>query len=78
MIAGIERIWDPIRLLYLILVLSVTALGMISFMFLLMVRRGRSAVPRAIFGVLNTLLYFPSGAIYPTEDFRPGCDGSPW
>ena len=30
MIAGIERIWDPVRLLYLIVVLSVTALGMIS------------------------------------------------
>ena len=26
-------------------------------------------VPRAIFGVLNTLLFFPSGAIYPTEGF---------
>ena len=24
-------------------------------------------IPRAIFGVLNTLLYFPSGAIYPVE-----------
>jgi len=69
MIAGIERIWDPIRLLYLILVLSVTALGMISFMFLLMVRVDDPLVPRAIFGVLNTLLYFPSGAIYPTEGF---------
>jgi ABC-2 type transport system permease protein len=69
MIAGIERIWDPVRLLYLILVLSVTALGMISFMFLLMVRVDDPLVPRAIFGVLNTLLYFPSGAIYPTEGF---------
>jgi ABC-2 type transport system permease protein len=69
MIAGIERIWDPVRLLYLIVVLSVTALGMISFMFLLMVRVDDPLVPRAIFGVLNTLLYFPSGAIYPTEGF---------
>jgi ABC-2 type transport system permease protein len=24
-------------------------------------------LPRAIFGVLNTLLYFPSGAVYPVE-----------
>jgi ABC-2 type transport system permease protein len=24
-------------------------------------------VPRAIFGVLNTVLYFPSGAVYPQE-----------
>jgi ABC-2 type transport system permease protein len=26
-------------------------------------------VPRAIFGVLNTLLFFPSGAIYPIRAF---------
>jgi ABC-2 type transport system permease protein len=26
-------------------------------------------VPRAIFGVLNTLLYFPSGAVYPPQGF---------
>ena len=48
---------------------------MISFMFLLMVRVGDPLVPRAIFGVLNTLLYFPSGAIYPSKDFPSGCDG---
>ncbi len=28
-------------------------------------------MPRAIFGVLNTLLYFPSGAVYPQQAF-PG------
>ncbi len=69
LIAGIERLWDPVRLVYLVIVLSVTALAMISFMFLLMVRVDNPLVPRAIFGVLNTLLYFPSGAIYPTEGF---------
>jgi len=26
-------------------------------------------IPRAVFGILNTLLYFPSGAIYPTQAF---------
>lgn len=69
LIAGIEQLWDPVRLVYLVIVLSVTALAMISFMFLLMVRVSDPLVPRAIFGVLNTLLYFPSGAIYPTEGF---------
>jgi ABC-2 type transport system permease protein len=71
LIAGIERLWDPVRLVYLVVVLGVTALAMISFMFLLMVRVNDPLVPRAIFGVLNTLLFFPSGAIYPTEGF-PG------
>jgi ABC-2 type transport system permease protein len=28
-------------------------------------------VPRAMFGILNTLLFFPSGAIYPINAF-PG------
>ena len=69
LIAGIERIWDPVRLLYLLLVVGSASLAMISFMFLVMVRVNDPLVPRAIFGVLNTLLFFPSGAIYPVEGF---------
>ena len=38
-------------------------------MFLLVVRITDPLVPRAIFGVLNTLLFFPSGAIYPINAF---------
>jgi ABC-2 type transport system permease protein len=69
LIAGIDRLWDPMRLLYLCVVLVCTSLAMISFMFLIMVRVSDPLVPRAIFGVLNTLLFFPSGAIYPIEGF---------
>jgi ABC-2 type transport system permease protein len=69
MIAGIERLWDPMRLIYMVIVLSSAALAMISFMFLLMVRVNDPLVPRAMFGVLNVLLFFPSGAIYPIEGF---------
>lgn len=69
MIAGIDRIWDPLRLAYILLVVAAGSLTMISFMFLLMVRVSDPLVPRAIFGVLNTLLFFPSGAIYPVEGF---------
>jgi ABC-2 type transport system permease protein len=69
LIAGIDRIWDPVRLFYLVIVLAVASLAMISFMFLVMVRVNDPLVPRAIFGVLNTLLFFPSGAIYPTAGF---------
>jgi ABC-2 type transport system permease protein len=71
LIAGIDRLWDPVRLIYLAAVLTTTSVAMISFMFLLMVRVSDPLVPRAMFGVLNTLLYFPSGAIYPVEGF-PG------
>ncbi|MBZ5662647.1 MAG: ABC transporter permease [Acidobacteriia bacterium] len=69
LIAGISRLWDPVRLVYLGMVLTTTSVAMLSFMFLLMVRVSDPLVPRAIFGVLNTLLYFPSGAIYPIEGF---------
>lgn len=69
LIAGIPRIWDPLRLVYLVAVVAIASLTMISFMFLVMVRVSDPLVPRAIFGVLNTLLFFPSGAIYPTEGF---------
>jgi ABC-type polysaccharide/polyol phosphate export permease len=69
LIAGIDRLWDPLRLFYLMFVLGTTSVAMISFMFLMMVRVSDPLVPRAMFGVLNTLLYFPSGAIYPVEGF---------
>ena len=69
LIAGIERIWDPVRLVYLALVVLVASVAMISLMFLVMVRVDDPLVPRAIFGVLNMLLFFPSGAVYPVEAF---------
>lgn len=68
-IAGIPNPMDPIRLLKLLLVIAATALALISMMFLMMVRVNDPLVPRATFGVLNTLLYFPSGAVYPVYGF---------
>jgi ABC-2 type transport system permease protein len=53
------------------LLVIATSLALISMMFLLMVRVSDPLVPRAIFGVLNTVLFFPSGAVYPTEAFPP-------
>jgi len=71
LIAGIPRIWDPVRLVYLCVVILAASIAMISLMFLVMVRVDDPLVPRAIFGVLNMLLFFPSGAVYPVEAF-PG------
>ena len=59
------------RLFRLFVVIVVTAFALISLMFLLMVRVTDPLLPRAVFGVLNTLLYFPSGAVYPQQGF-PG------
>lgn len=69
LIAGVPGLWEPMKLVYLMIVVAVASLCMISFMFLIMVRIDDPLVPRAIFGVLNTLLFFPSGAIYPTSGF---------
>ena len=71
MIAGIPNAFDPMRLLRLFVVVCVTAFALISLMFLLMVRVSDPMLPRMIFGVLNTVLYFPSGAVYPQQGF-PG------
>jgi ABC-2 type transport system permease protein len=71
LIAGVPNPLDPIRLLRLFVVIVVTAFALISMMFLLMVRVSDPLMPRAIFGVLNTVLYFPSGAVYPQQGF-PG------
>jgi ABC-2 type transport system permease protein len=45
------------------------ALGMILFMFTLMARVSNPLTPRALFGILNVLTFFPSGALYPTESY---------
>ena len=71
LIAGVPNPFDPMRLLRLFVVINITAMALVSMMFLIMVRVSDPLMPRAIFGVLNTLLYFPSGAVYPQQAF-PG------
>ncbi|HUA65104.1 MAG TPA: ABC transporter permease [Alphaproteobacteria bacterium] len=68
-IAGIPDPLNPLRFLKMLILVIATALALISMMFLLMVRVNDPLVPRAIFGMLNTVLYFPSGAVYPTQSF---------
>ena len=68
-IAGIPNPLEPLRLVKLLLVIVLTSLALISMMFFLMVRVSDPLVPRATMGVLNTLLYFPSGAVYPVNGF---------
>jgi ABC-2 type transport system permease protein len=70
-IAGIPEPFEPFRLLRIFVVIVVTALALVSMMFLIMVRVSDPLLPRAIFGVLNTLLFFPSGAVYPQQAFPP-------
>jgi ABC-2 type transport system permease protein len=68
-IAGIPDPLNPLRFVRMMVLVLMTSLALISLMFLLMVRVSDPLVPRAIFGVLNTVLFFPSGAVYPIQAF---------
>jgi ABC-2 type transport system permease protein len=70
-IAGVPNAFAPMRLLELFVVLAISSVTLVSTMFLLMVRVTDPLMPRAMFGALNTLLWFPSGAVYPQQAF-PG------
>jgi len=71
LIAGIPDPFAPLRMMRVFVVIVASALALVSLMFLIMVRVSDPLLPRAIFGVLNTLLFFPSGAVYPTQAFPP-------
>jgi len=67
--AGLGVIFHPMTVLLLALLIVSTSIAFNGMMFLIMVRVEDPLVPRAIFGVLNTLLFFPSGAISPVSGF---------
>ncbi len=69
LMAGLGVIFHPESALLLLLLIISTSMAFNGFMFLLMVRVEDPLVPRAMFGVLNTLLFFPSGAISPVSGF---------
>jgi ABC-2 type transport system permease protein len=69
LIAGVSATFHLQQAILLALTILVTSLAFNTMMFLLMVRVEDPLVPRATFGVLNTLLFFPSGAIYPINAF---------
>ncbi|HEX7727596.1 MAG TPA: ABC transporter permease [Terracidiphilus sp.] len=69
LMAGLGTIFHPMALLQLFMLILGTSIAFNGMMFLMMVRVDDPLVPRAMFGVLNTLLFFPSGAIYPIAAF---------
>src|SRR5437016_7967602 len=69
LLAGVSTIFNPGTILGLALMILLTSLAFNTMMFLLMVRVEDPLVPRAMFGILNTLLFFPSGAVYPIQAF---------
>jgi ABC-2 type transport system permease protein len=71
LLAGVSYTFQPHVFMLMLLMIIATSLAFVAMMSFLMVRIDDPLVPRAIFGILNTLLFFPSGAIYPVQAF-PG------
>ncbi len=69
LLAGVGTIFHPATILGLLAMVVATASAFNCMMFLMMVRVEDPLVPRATFGILNTLLFFPSGSIYPVQAF---------
>jgi ABC-2 type transport system permease protein len=69
LIAGLGVVFHPMILLQALCLILVSSIAFNGMMFLLMVRVDDPLVPRAMFGVLNILLLYPSGAMYPTVSF---------
>ena len=69
LMAGLGAIFNPVADLELLAMIVATSLAFNGMMFLMMVRVDDPLVPRAMFGVLNTLLFFPSGAVFPIMAF---------
>jgi ABC-2 type transport system permease protein len=69
LLAGVGTIFNPITMFGLLIMITLTSLAFNTMMFLLMVRIEDPLVPRAMFGILNTLLFFPSGSVYPIQAF---------
>ena len=67
--SGVGTIFSPGTMVGLLMMIVLTSVAFNTMMFLMMVRIEDPLVPRAIFGILNTLLFFPSGSIYPVEAF---------
>jgi ABC-2 type transport system permease protein len=69
LIAGLGIVFHPMIMLQMFSLIVAGSIAFNGMMFLLMVRVDDPLVPRAMFGVLNVLLLYPSGAMYPTVSF---------
>jgi ABC-2 type transport system permease protein len=65
--AGATQVLEPARLLALVVLVILVSVSFMSMTSCIVARMSNPILPRAIFGMLNTLLYFPSGAVYPTQ-----------
>jgi ABC-2 type transport system permease protein len=69
LMAGLGTIFHPVADLELLALIVATSIAFNGMMFLMMVRVDDPLVPRAMFGILNVLLLYPSGGMYPVAAF---------
>jgi len=69
LMAGLGIIFHPMIMLEMLCLILGTSIAFNGMMFLFMVRVDDPLTPRAMFGVLNVLLFYPSGAMYPIASF---------
>ena len=69
LIAGLGVVFHPMIMMQMLSLIVAGSIAFNGMMFLLMVRIDDPLVPRAMFGILNVLLLYPSGAMYPTASF---------
>ncbi len=69
LIAGLGVVFHPMIMIQMLTLIVAGSIAFNGMMFLLMVRVDDPLVPRAMFGILNVLLLYPSGAMYPTSSF---------
>ena len=76
LMAGLGVVFNPTADLYLLLLIVGASIAFNGMMFLMMVRVDDPLVPRAMFGVLNTLLFFRRERSRRLRRFRSGCGRS--
>ncbi len=69
LISGLGIVFHPVIMIQMLCLIVAGSIAFNGMMFLLMVRVDDPLVPRAMFGILNVLLLYPSGAMYPTSSF---------
>lgn len=67
MITGIKLAAGAITLLLLLVTMVLTALGLLSMIFMVLGRADHPRIVGVLVGFLNVIFYFPSGAVYPVE-----------
>lgn len=69
LITGIKLVGGITSFIWLLITITLSALGLLSMMFIILGRANHPRVVGLLGGFLNVIFFFPSGAIYPIESF---------